>query len=97
MMGGRSAWMTHLMKVYNEGKKKDPNYRFSRALKAASKTYTRKSPKTAPKKKKEAKTLRGDNAWNRHVMATFKKGKARNSEYGLDDAMIDASKTYKKK
>jgi hypothetical protein len=96
MTGGRSAWMIHLMRVYQQGKARDPQYRFSRALKDASKTYTSNSTKVAPKKKKEAKTQRGKNAWNLHVMDTFKKGQARNPDYGLDDAMIDASNTYKK-
>ena len=98
MQGGRSDWMTHLMSVYQAKKAADPEYRFSRALKDAAKTYTGKSPNAAPakKKKKESKTQRGKNAWNRHVMDTFTKGKAKNPDYGLDDAMIDASKTYKK-
>lgn len=101
MMGGaKSAWMTHLMKVYKEGKAANPLYRFSMALKDASKTYERPTglPPVAPKKKRtEPKTLRGRNAWNEHVMKTFEEGRAKNKDYGLDDAMIDASKTYERK
>ena len=34
-----TKWNLHLMKVYKDMKKKDPNYRFSEAMKMAKKTY----------------------------------------------------------
>tara|TARA_R110000803_G_scaffold53619_1_gene109956 strand:+ start:306 stop:434 length:129 start_codon:yes stop_codon:yes gene_type:complete len=37
-----TAWNIHTKKVYNAGKKKNPNYKFSQALKDAKKTYKKK-------------------------------------------------------
>jgi hypothetical protein len=34
--------------------------------------------------------------WNRLVKSTFKMGKAKNPEYSLRDAMLEAKKMYKK-
>ena len=34
--------------------------------------------------------------WNRLVQSTFKMGKAKNPEYSLRDAMLEAKKMYKK-
>tara|TARA_R110002124_G_scaffold17446_1_gene72888 strand:+ start:10668 stop:10802 length:135 start_codon:yes stop_codon:yes gene_type:complete len=34
-----TAWNIHAKKVYVAGKKKNPNYKFSQALKDAKKTY----------------------------------------------------------
>lgn len=34
-----TAWNIHAKKVYNEGKKKNSDYKFSQALKDAKKTY----------------------------------------------------------
>jgi hypothetical protein len=38
-----SSWITHAKKVYNEGKKKNPDYKYSQALKDAKKTYKKSS------------------------------------------------------
>ena len=35
----KSAWMTHLDKVYKDGKKKKDGYKYSDAMKDAKKTY----------------------------------------------------------
>ena len=40
-----SAWNIHSLKVFKEGKKKNPNYKFSQALKDAKKTFKKKSSK----------------------------------------------------
>ena len=42
---GKSAWMVHLNKVYQEKKKKDKDYKYSQAMKDAKKTYNKKSGK----------------------------------------------------
>ena len=38
----KSAWMVHLDKVYKEKKKKDPNYKYSSAMKDAKASYKKK-------------------------------------------------------
>lgn len=35
----KTAWMIHLDKVYREEKKKNPDYKYSQAMKDAKKTY----------------------------------------------------------
>ena len=35
----QSAWMIHLMKVYHEEKRKDPNFKFPQAMEIAKKSY----------------------------------------------------------
>lgn len=35
----KSAWMTHLEKVYKDGKKKNADYKYSDAMKDAKKSY----------------------------------------------------------
>jgi len=37
--GGKSAWMVHLQKTYKEKKAKNPDYKYSSAMKDAKKTY----------------------------------------------------------
>ena len=38
--GGKgSPWMSHLMKTFKEGKKKNKDYAYSQAMKDAKKTY----------------------------------------------------------
>lgn len=37
--GGKTAWMTHLDKVFKEGKKKNKDYKYKDAMKDAKKTY----------------------------------------------------------
>lgn len=37
-----TAWNIHAKKVYEAGKKKNSNYKFSQALKDAKKTYKKK-------------------------------------------------------
>ena len=37
-----SPWIAHVMKVHKEGKKKNPNYKYSQAMKDAKKTYKKK-------------------------------------------------------
>ena len=39
----QTAWNIHSKKVYNAGKKKNPSYKFSQALKDAKKTYKKSS------------------------------------------------------
>ena len=36
---GARAWNQHVMKTFNEGRKKNRDYKFKDALKAAGKTY----------------------------------------------------------
>ena len=36
---GGSPWMSHLMKTFKEGKKKNKDYAYSQAMKDAKKTY----------------------------------------------------------
>jgi len=40
-----SSWNIHVKKVYEEGKKKNPSYKFSNALKDASSTYVKNDKK----------------------------------------------------
>ncbi|AUF82265.1 hypothetical protein TetV_173 [Tetraselmis virus 1] len=98
MEGGKSAWNVHVMKVYKEGKQKDKNYSFSSALRDASKTYKKKTGVKVKivKEKRAPKTKRGQSKWNKHVMKVWEDGKKKNKLYGLDEAMKDAKKTYKK-
>ena len=35
----QSAWITHVLKVHKDGKKKNPNYKYSQAMKDAKKSY----------------------------------------------------------
>lgn len=37
-----NAFIQHAMKVHKDGKKKNPNYKYSQALKDAKKTYKKK-------------------------------------------------------
>eukprot|EP01051_Picozoa_sp_SAG22_P005113 SAG22_NODE_296_length_12811_cov_14.899780_1_plen_45_part_00 len=37
-----TSWTQHVQHVYREKRKKDPNYKFSQAMKDAKKTYTKK-------------------------------------------------------
>eukprot|EP01051_Picozoa_sp_SAG22_P007872 SAG22_NODE_571_length_9011_cov_292.011670_7_plen_45_part_00 len=37
-----SSWTQHVTATYHKGKKKNPNYKFSQAMKDAAKTYTKK-------------------------------------------------------
>lgn len=36
-----NAWITHLKKVFEEGKKKNPDYKYKDAMKDAKKSYTK--------------------------------------------------------
>ena len=36
-----NPWITHLKKVFEEGKKKDKDYKYKDAMKDAKKTYTK--------------------------------------------------------
>ena len=40
-----TEWNIHTKAVFKAGKKKNPNYKFSQALKDAAKTYKKKSKK----------------------------------------------------
>eukprot|EP01051_Picozoa_sp_SAG22_P008246 SAG22_NODE_617_length_8527_cov_70.297342_3_plen_45_part_00 len=40
-----TSWNKHVMHVFHEKRKKDPNYKFSTAMKDAKKTYTKKKHK----------------------------------------------------
>ena len=55
-----SKWTTHVMNVYKENKKKNPNYKFKDAMKDAKKTYnqnaTSHSTETKKSKTKKNKT-----------------------------------------
>ena len=62
-----SKWTTHVMNVYKENKKNNPNYKFKDAMKDAKKTYnknatskeeTTKSTKSKKSKKSKNKSLR---------------------------------------
>ena len=37
--GGKTEWMTHLDKVFKEGRKKNKDYKYSDAMKDAKKSY----------------------------------------------------------
>lgn len=38
---GPNPWITHLKKVFSEGKKKDPKYKYKDAMKDAKSSYTK--------------------------------------------------------
>jgi len=37
--GKQSPWISHVMKTHKDGKKKNPDYKYSSAMKDAKKTY----------------------------------------------------------
>jgi hypothetical protein len=58
-----SKWTTHVMNVYKENKKKNPNYKFKDAMKDAKKTYNNNakseenvSGESKPKKSRKNKS-----------------------------------------
>jgi hypothetical protein len=46
-----SKWNIHVMNVYKENKKNNPNYKFKDAMKDAKKTYKNANPETSTKTK----------------------------------------------
>ena len=40
--GKKSPWINHVLKHYHAEKKKNPNYKYSTAMKDAKKTYKKK-------------------------------------------------------
>ena len=55
-----SKWTTHVMNVYKEHKKKNPNYKFKDAMKDAKKSYNKTeenvSGESKPKKSRKNKS-----------------------------------------
>jgi len=65
----QSKWNIHVLNVYKENKKKNPNYQFKDAMKDAHKTYDSSTPKThhksSSKKTKKNKTKKNKSKKNK--------------------------------
>lgn len=50
-----SKWTTHVMNVYKENKKNNPNYKFKDAMKDAKKSYNKNATSEQPIKSKKSR------------------------------------------